>query len=177
MPLQPHEYQDVIQKHCMEARQVLLNTSVPGPRAAASHNGKAGRSRQEAGSPQILCPLPPEPQPVSSLLLLLPAPPRLPAPASQPCPHREGAPPSPSASLRPCGGSTVQLSDARSDKQPQGAKLRGCQSPRQFLFLQMHAGLCPEKVPCQTMVIPPALGVTIRGSARISSSWPTGAAQ
>ncbi|XP_033281843.2 dynein axonemal heavy chain 3 [Orcinus orca] len=29
LPLQPHEYQDVIQKHCMEARQILLNKWIP----------------------------------------------------------------------------------------------------------------------------------------------------
>ncbi|XP_027467991.1 dynein heavy chain 3, axonemal [Zalophus californianus] len=29
LPLQPHEYRDVIQKHCMEARQILLNKWIP----------------------------------------------------------------------------------------------------------------------------------------------------
>ncbi|XP_067562534.1 dynein axonemal heavy chain 3 isoform X1 [Pseudorca crassidens] len=29
LPLLPHEYQDVIQKHCMEARQILLNKWIP----------------------------------------------------------------------------------------------------------------------------------------------------
>ncbi|XP_077762989.1 dynein axonemal heavy chain 3 isoform X1 [Canis aureus] len=29
LPLQPHEYWDVIQKHCMEARQILLNKWIP----------------------------------------------------------------------------------------------------------------------------------------------------
>ncbi|XP_014652699.1 PREDICTED: dynein heavy chain 3, axonemal [Ceratotherium simum simum] len=29
LPLQPHEYQDVIRKHCMEARQVLLDKWIP----------------------------------------------------------------------------------------------------------------------------------------------------
>uniref|UniRef100_A0A8D0TSX2 Dynein axonemal heavy chain 3 n=1 Tax=Sus scrofa TaxID=9823 RepID=A0A8D0TSX2_PIG len=29
LPLQPHEYQDVIRKHCMEARQTLLNKWIP----------------------------------------------------------------------------------------------------------------------------------------------------
>ncbi|XP_021567967.1 dynein heavy chain 3, axonemal [Carlito syrichta] len=29
LPLQPHEYQDVIQKHCMEAHQILLNKWIP----------------------------------------------------------------------------------------------------------------------------------------------------
>ncbi|XP_055265604.1 dynein axonemal heavy chain 3 [Moschus berezovskii] len=29
LPLQPHEYQDVIQKHCMEARQILINKWIP----------------------------------------------------------------------------------------------------------------------------------------------------
>lgn len=38
LPLQPQEYQDVIRKHCMEARQVLLNKSVPGLSGAASQD-------------------------------------------------------------------------------------------------------------------------------------------
>ena len=38
LPLQPHEYQDVIQKHCMEARQILLNKSVSGLRIALCHS-------------------------------------------------------------------------------------------------------------------------------------------
>jgi len=38
LPLQPHEYQDVIQKHCMEARQILLNKSVSGLRMALCHS-------------------------------------------------------------------------------------------------------------------------------------------
>ncbi|ELK12134.1 Dynein heavy chain 3, axonemal, partial [Pteropus alecto] len=29
LPLQPHEYQDVIRKHCLEARQILLNKWIP----------------------------------------------------------------------------------------------------------------------------------------------------
>ena len=38
LPLQPHEYQDVIQKHCMEARQILLNKSVSGLRMGLYHS-------------------------------------------------------------------------------------------------------------------------------------------
>ena len=38
LPLQPHEYWDVIQKHCMEARQILLNKSVSGLRMGPRHN-------------------------------------------------------------------------------------------------------------------------------------------
>lgn len=38
LPLQPHEYQDVIQKHCMEARQILLTKSVSGLRMALCHS-------------------------------------------------------------------------------------------------------------------------------------------
>ncbi|ELW62513.1 Dynein heavy chain 3, axonemal [Tupaia chinensis] len=32
LPLQPHEYRDVIRKHCLEARQILLNKSVSASR-------------------------------------------------------------------------------------------------------------------------------------------------
>lgn len=37
LPLQPHEYRAVIQKHCMEARQILLNKSVSGLRVGLCH--------------------------------------------------------------------------------------------------------------------------------------------
>lgn len=38
LPLQPHEYRDVIQKHCLEARQILLNKSVSGLRMGLHHS-------------------------------------------------------------------------------------------------------------------------------------------
>lgn len=37
LPLQPHEYRDVIQKHCTEARHILLNKSVSDPRVRLPH--------------------------------------------------------------------------------------------------------------------------------------------
>lgn len=157
MPLQPHEYQDVIRKHCLQARQVLLGRSVPGLGPRPPHGLVKMEKSLEwklASNPRgctvfrlriFLCPLPsPSPSLAAFASPYVPCPsaptPGLPLPFQKSLItiHCEGTPPIPL--LRDPQGLTgqciwmarVQVAQVYS---LQGPRFDGLWSLRRFFFL------------------------------------------